>query len=83
MLKSSYLPDDGQEALRTLVRHRKTLTQDRSRCVFRMQKALEQMNVKLHTLLRDITGRTGLAIIEAILRGSGRRSASWPAFTVR
>lgn len=69
LLKSSYLPDDEQEALRTLVRHRKALTQDRSRCVFRMQKALELMNVKLHTLLRDICGKTGLLIIEAILRG--------------
>lgn len=69
LLKSSYLPDDEQEALRTLVRHRKALTQDRSRCVFRMQKALELMNVKLHTLLRDVTGKTGLAIVEAILRG--------------
>lgn len=59
LLKSSYLPDDEQEALRTLVRHRKTLTQDRIRCVFRMQKALELMNVKLHTLFRDICGKTG------------------------
>ncbi len=69
LLRSSYLPDDEQEALRTLVRHRRTLTQDRGRCVLRIQKALELMNVKLHTLLRDITGKTGLAIIEAILRG--------------
>lgn len=69
LLRSSYLPDDQQEALRTLVRHRKALMQDRSRCVFRMQKALELMNVKLHTLLRDICGKTGLLIIEAILRG--------------
>lgn len=69
LLRSSYLPDDRQEALRTLVRHRRTLTQDRGRCVLRMQKALELMNVKVHTLLRDITGKSGLAIIEAILRG--------------
>jgi transposase len=69
LLKSSYLPDNEQEALRTLVRHRKTLLLDRCRCVFRMQKALEMMNVKLHTLIRDITGKTGLLIIEAILTG--------------
>jgi transposase len=69
LLKSSYLPDDEQEALRTLVRHRKTLLQDRSRCVLRMQKALEMMNVKLHTLIRDITGKTGTLIIESIIRG--------------
>jgi transposase len=70
LLKSSYLPDNEQEALRTLVRHRRTLMLDRSRCVFRMQKALEMMNVKLHTLIRDITGKTGTLIIEAILQGN-------------
>ncbi len=70
LLKSSYLPDDEQQALRTLVRHRRTLMQDRTRCVFRMQKALEMMNVKLHTLIRDITGKTGTLIIEAIIRGN-------------
>jgi transposase len=69
LLQSSYLPDSEQEALRTLVRHRRTLMMDRSRCVFRMQKALEMMNVKLHTLIRDITGKTGTLIIEAIIRG--------------
>lgn len=70
LLQSSYLPDSEQEALRTLVRHRRTLMLDRSRCVFRMQKALEMMNVKLHTLIRDITGKTGTLIIEAILQGN-------------
>jgi transposase len=69
LLKSSYLPDDEQEALRTLVRHRKTLMQDRSRCVFRIQKALEMMNVKLHTVIRDIMGKSGTLVIEAIIRG--------------
>lgn len=69
LLQSSYLPDSEQEALRTLVRHRRTLMLDRSRCVFRMQKALEMMNVKLHTLIRDIMGKTGTLIIEAIIRG--------------
>lgn len=69
LLKSSFLPDSDQEALRTLVRHRKMLMQDRSRCVSRMQKALEMMNVKLHTLIRDITGKTGTLIVEAIIKG--------------
>jgi transposase len=69
LLKSSYLPDDEQEALRSLVRYRKTLTQDCSRFVLRMQKALELMNIKLHTVIRDITGQSGLAVINAILSG--------------
>ena len=69
LLKSSYLPDDEQSALRTLVRYRKTLTEDYSRCVLRMQKSLELMNIKVYTVIDDITGRTGTRIIEAILAG--------------
>src|SRR5206468_5511574 len=69
LLKSSYLPDDEQEALRTLVRHRNRLIQDMSRFINCMQKSLELMNIKFHTVISDITGKTGKAVIEAILRG--------------
>ena len=69
LLKSSYLPDDEQSALRTLVRFRRTLTEDYSRCVLRMQKSLELMNIKVYTVIKDITGVTGIKIIEAILEG--------------
>jgi len=69
LLKSSYLPDDIQESLRTLVRFRRTLTQESSRFILRMQKALELMNVKLHTEISDLTGKTGMAIMEAIIAG--------------
>lgn len=74
LLKSSYLPDEHQEILRTLVRHRKTLINDSSRHILRMQKALELMNVKIHTVINDITGKTGTAIIEKII--AGQRSAA-------
>jgi transposase len=69
LLKSSYLPDSEQESLRALVRHRKTLISDRNRFILRMQKAMEMMNIKLHTVIRDITGKTGTAIVEAIIKG--------------
>jgi transposase len=69
LLKSSYLPDAEQEALRTLVRYRRTLVQDSSRFINRMQKSLELMNIKFHTVISDITGQTGSAVIEAILKG--------------
>lgn len=69
LLKSSYLPGDEQEALRTLVRYRKTLVQDMSRFINRMQKSLELMNIKFHTVINDITGKTGTAVVEAILAG--------------
>lgn len=69
LLKSSFLPNDQQEALRALVRFRRSLVEDSSRFVLRMQKALEQMNIKLHTVIRDITGQSGLAVINAIIAG--------------
>ena len=69
LLRSSYLPGDEQEALRTLVRFRKSLTQDMSRFINRMQKSFELMNIKFHTVINDITGKTGIAVIEAIIAG--------------
>lgn len=69
LLNSAYLPDDEQEALRTVVRYRKTLVQDSSRLVNRLQKSLELMNIKFHTVISDITGKTGKAVIEAIIQG--------------
>lgn len=76
LLKSSYLPDDEGEALRSLVRYRKTLTQNCNRFVLRMQKAMELMNIKLHTVINDITGESSLAVINAII--SGERNAGGP-----
>jgi transposase len=69
LLNSSFLPDDLTESLRALVRHRKRLIEDSSKYVLRMQKALELMNIKLQGVINDIMGKTGTAIIEAILRG--------------
>lgn len=69
LLNSGFLPDNETERLRTIVRHRKKLQENSSSCILRMQKCLELMNIKIHTLLRDMTGKTGLAIIEAIIGG--------------
>jgi len=69
LLKSSYLPDEQQDALRTLVRYRRTLIQDSSRFINRMQKSLEHMNIKFHTEISDIVGETGRAVVEAIIGG--------------
>lgn len=69
LLSSSYLPSEEQEALRELVRFRKTLVSDAACWVQRMQKSLELMNVKLHTVISDIVGKTGSAIVEAIIAG--------------
>lgn len=69
LLRNSYLPSENQELLRTFVCLRQTLMQDSSRCVLRMEKAMELMNLKLHTVISDITVLTGTSIVEAIIAG--------------
>jgi transposase len=54
---------------RTYQRHRATLIEDAGRHLQRIEKALEQMNVKLPEVVSDITGVTGMSIIRAIVRG--------------
>lgn len=72
LLESSFRPQAELIALRTLLRHRGQLIEHRSPHIQHMQKALLQMNVHLSQAVSDITGVTGLKIIEAIL--SGERS---------
>ncbi len=69
LLRSSFRPEEEVCALRALVRQRKQLVESRSRQIQLMQKAMEQMNVKLTEVVSDITGVTGLSIIRAIVQG--------------
>jgi len=69
LLRTSFRPADQICALRSLVRHRDSLIQSASSHVLRMQKALNQMNLQIHHVISDITGITGLRIIDAILAG--------------
>jgi transposase len=69
LLSAAFRPDEPIRVLRGYQRHRASLVEEQSRFVLRMQKALEQMNVKLTQAVSDVLGVTGLAIIEAILAG--------------
>jgi len=69
LLKASFQPDGLTRTLRDMVRHRKGLVNTSSTYLNRMQQALELMNIKLHTVISDIDGKTGRLIIEAILSG--------------
>lgn len=69
MLRSCFQPDNLTRTLRNYVRQRKMLIKQMSSETQRMQKALEQMNIKLNNVIRDITGKTGMAIITKILEG--------------
>jgi transposase len=69
LLRASFQPDNMTRTLRSMVRHRRNLVDTTSEYINRMQKTLELMNIKLHTVISDIDGKSGLKIIEAILAG--------------
>ncbi len=69
LLQASFRPPQTVCSFRTLLRHRAGLVQAASQHIQHMQKALDQMNVQIHRVLSDITGVTGLAIVDAILQG--------------
>jgi transposase len=69
LLQKCFQPDNDFRTLRTYVRQRKGLIKRSSDEVRRMQKALELMNIKVHTVISDILGKTGMQIIKAILAG--------------
>jgi transposase len=69
LLRASYRPEQEVCAIRSLLRHRESLVQMAATHVHHMQKALDQMNLQLHNVISDVTGQTGLAIVEAILAG--------------
>jgi transposase len=70
LLAAAFRPDEQTCQLRAYLRQRASLVRSASRHVLHMQKALEQMNLKLTEVLSDITGLTGRSIIRAILRGT-------------
>ena len=77
LLSGAFRPEDEIRSLRSYLRQRAMLVEHVAQHVQHMQKALTQMNVKLQHVIRDITGKTGMDIIEAIVRGerSPRRLA--------
>jgi len=69
LLRGSFRPSDDICRLRTLLRERNTMIDQRSDWVRRIQKSLDQMNVCVHHAVSDITGVTGMAMIRAIVDG--------------
>jgi transposase len=69
LLRAAFRPDQDVCAVRTLMRHRGELIQMATQHVQHMQKALTQMNFQIQHVISDITGVTGMAILDAILAG--------------
>jgi transposase len=69
LLRAAFRPEDSICRLRTLQRHRKNLVECGAMWIQHIQKALNEMNLHLHHVLTDISGQSGLAILDAILAG--------------
>ena len=69
LLRGSFRPPETVCAVRSLLRHRDGLVRAAATCVHRLHKALTQMNVQLQHVIADVTGVTGLAMLEALLAG--------------
>ena len=69
LIGGSFRPADAYCVLRSYVRYRDELVSARSTQIQHMQKALQQMNLQLTQVLSDITGESGLRILQAILDG--------------
>jgi transposase len=69
LLKPSFVPPRPLRELRDLTRQRTQLLGDRARVVNRVQKTLEDANIKLASVATDITGKSGRAILDALVQG--------------
>jgi transposase len=69
LLKGSFIPNREQRELRELIRYRRSLIEERAREANRMQKVLEGANIKLSSVASDILGKSGHAMLEAMIAG--------------
>lgn len=69
LLRDSFVPPRGQRELRDLTRQRTALVEDKSRVVNRVQKTLEDANIKLSSVASDVMGKSGRDMIHAMIAG--------------
>jgi len=69
LIRGSFVPDQQTQEMRNLLRTRKQLVRERSSHVQRLQKTLEDANIKLDSAISDIMGLSGRAMIEALIAG--------------
>jgi transposase len=69
LLRASFVPDAQTQEVRSLLRARKQLTREQTRHVQRLQKTLEEANIKLDSAITDIMGLSGRRMIEAMIAG--------------
>jgi transposase len=70
LLKASFVPPKGQRELRELTRFRSTFVKERANLINRAQKVLESANIKLASVLTDLDGVSGRAMLGALIEGT-------------
>jgi transposase len=71
LVRASFVPDAPTAELRSLLRTRKQLVRERASHTLRLQKTLEDANIKLDGVLADLLGKSGRAMLEALAAGEG------------
>ncbi|MBV8746199.1 MAG: IS110 family transposase [Xanthobacteraceae bacterium] len=69
LIKASFVPEESLQELRSLMRTRKQLTREQTRHVQRIQKTLEEANIKLASVISEVMGKSGRRMIEAMIAG--------------
>jgi len=69
LIRASFVPDEPTEQMRNLLRTRKQFVRERASQVQRIQKTLEDANIKLESVISDVVGVSGRRMIEALIRG--------------
>jgi transposase len=69
LIRASFVPPVAVQELRTLTRTRKQFVRERSAHVQRIEKVLEDANLKLSVVLSDILGKSGRAVLQALING--------------
>ncbi len=85
LLKAAFIPSEDIEQIRTYHRHRTAILVQAASSIQKMQKALRLMNIRLDVALSDITGLSGMKILEAIVGGqrNGEVLASLVHYSVK
>lgn len=68
LLRASFVPSAQERELREFTRHRTKLSQERSRVINRVQKVLEDANIKLAAVASDVMGKSAYAMLQALLQ---------------
>jgi transposase len=69
LIRGSFVPDRQTQEMRNLLRTRKQLVRERSSHVQRQQKTLEDANIKLDSVISDVLGLSGRAMVKALIAG--------------